>query len=1168
MLQGVGNGNVLGWVADRAHPLERIGVAVVVDGEIAAEGIADVPRPDLATLELGDGAHGFMVALPERLQTPARHRILLLAGPEQVPIPAAPSFWHKPSLDGTWSDVVFEPGGMLSARVPDPPIAERRALVAKGWLCDANEVLAHGHVTEERLAQIAGALVGVADACAALGIGYVPALVPRKRDVLAGAPAGEREWVGELSTRLRDVDDVELIDLLPVLRDAARHGPAYNRTDADWNERGAFFAARALLKEAHKHVRELRPPGLSDLRLRGVPGYRGTLMDVPKVQISSGKLVPRELTEEVQAEHGIAIDPSQLQALRMPVEQHLAEAGSVHLRVYAAPHDDRARLALIGDAAALALLPWVAERASRTTFFWTSDLPLDQLELELPPVVLHLLRESDLQGGPLPKVLRAAPSPADTVAASGQSPQNGTHRDASAALANGAGRLPPAAASFNGTGRLPAAAASSNGAVRLPPAAASSTPGITSSPAGAPPPTGASSPGSTPLARTTLAAPNGMRALPAGALRAGAAMARQQSVHVLAALRTHAWTIALVGLLTILSWPFTNILGAPGLDSSWEVGLQMAVAHGLVFGQQVVFTYGPLGFSYFPTAITPGTFLLGEALGGLIQIAVVTVLLANVRRTMGLPAAIALTLIAASILGFTEAEPLTVIAFGLVALALTAPAPRAQRAFRMLAIGGGVLAGYALLVKLNDGVAAGAIVTVGLLGGEDRRRNLVRAGASLLSTLLVLWLLVGEPLGALPDYLRNSYQVVAGYVEAMGHNEIGSHSWHMWLVLGSALALSVGAWRALDTSRLRRRAALVGAVLLVHYFLAREIFVRYDPGHLIFLALLVPVALMIPWRRAQRATGVALACMFALTSLLASQLSVGAVVNPLGDAHRLVDQARDVLHPGALIAEGRKDVRGADGIPRSIVLALRGHCVTAEPDEIAAVWAHPKWRWCPLPVFQSYAAYTPRLDRLNAAAYADARHGPDRVLRQVDQAIDGQNPIWESPAAALSMLCHFTEIEHSGEWQALARVPDRCGKPYTLAVIHSSLRRTIALPSVPEDAVMVAAIDGIQVAGWERLETLLLRAQPRYVEVNGKSELTFRVAPGTADDGLILWVPQYADYAAPFNLNMDPHTLRVTVDGHSSGAITVRLYAVPIAPPAAAPAAVAAGGPHPLANRP
>jgi hypothetical protein len=1086
VLQGVGNGMALGWVADRSDLEARVSVVVVVDGEIAAEGIADIARPDLASLELGDGAHGFMVALPERLQTPARHRILVLAEPELTPIPAAPSFWHRPSLDGTWSDVVFEPGGALSAHVPDPPAPlERRALVAKGWLCDADEMTAQGPLTKDRIDRIAASLAANASACAALGIGYVPALIPRKRDVLSGAPAGERSWVAELSARLRDHDHVELLDLLGVLRDAARYGSAYHRTDADWNDRGAFFVVRALLKEAHKRVPALRPPTLTDLHLRHVPEYRGTLADTPKVQSIGGRLVPCEL--EVEAEHGVVIDSSKLHALRMPVERHLTEAEpSVHLRVYAAPEqDDHARLALIGDSAALALVPWIAERTSRTTFFWTNRLPLEQLELELPLVVFHLIREADLLDTALSEAIpsgAAAPPPAPP----NPSPQVPHDRDTAALKLTAPNEAP--------------------------------TPGLTPLP---------------PMYRI--------------AMLNLARKTQEASTIVRAILRTNAWTIALVLLITALSWPFVNIRGGAGLDNSWVVGLSLAVSHGLAFGRQVIFTYGPLGFSLNPVAVTPGMFLAGEMLGGLIQIALVTVLLVNLRRRMSWIAASLLSLIAASLVGWVEAEPLTAITFGLVALTLTTPVSRAERAFRMLAVGGGALAAFALLVKLNDGVAASAIVTVGVLGGTHRRRDLAWGAASLLTTLVALWLILGEPLGALPDYLRNSYDVVDGYVEAMGHNEIGSSGqWQVAVLLGSALALGAGAWSALSTDTLRRRWALVGAVVLVHYFVAREMFVRYDEGHLAFLVLLVAVALMIPWRRGQRTTGLALAGILAVASLAVLHYPVDEVINPLNHAHQLEEQAREVLHPSALIEEGRKRVRRDDAVPRSIAQALRGHCVNAEPDEIAAVWSHPKWRWCPLPVFQSYTAYTPRLDKLNAAAYADTRHGPDRVLRQVDQAIDEQNPIWESPAAALSMLCHFTEIAQGGEWQVLARVPDRCGTPHTIEVLRSSLGRTIALPSPPENAVMVAAIDGVQVAGRERLETLFTRAKPRYVTVNGESDLRFRVPPGTASDGLVLWVPPSADYAAPFNLNMNPHTLRITVDGHSSGAITVHLYAVPI----------------------
>jgi hypothetical protein len=41
-------------------------------------------------------------------------------------------------------------------------------------------------------------------------------------------------------------------------------------------------------------------------------------------------------------------------------------------------------------------------------------------------------------------------------------------------------------------------------------------------------------------------------------------------------------------------------LPVPGLDSSWNVALQLALLKKLQFGKDIVFTFGPLGFLYMP----------------------------------------------------------------------------------------------------------------------------------------------------------------------------------------------------------------------------------------------------------------------------------------------------------------------------------------------------------------------------------------------------------------------------------------------------------------------------------------------------------------------------------------------------------------------------------------
>ena len=88
-----------------------------------------------------------------------------------------------------------------------------------------------------------------------LGVAYVPALIPRKRDVIARHVCRRARATHAENCR-RGCATWTRSSCWICLQCCAtrpRHGAPYHRTDADWNDRGAFFVARALLKEAHKH---------------------------------------------------------------------------------------------------------------------------------------------------------------------------------------------------------------------------------------------------------------------------------------------------------------------------------------------------------------------------------------------------------------------------------------------------------------------------------------------------------------------------------------------------------------------------------------------------------------------------------------------------------------------------------------------------------------------------------------------------------------------------------------------------------------------------------------------------------------------------------------------------------------------------------------------------
>jgi hypothetical protein len=407
-LQAVADGVAVGWACDLANPERRVEVTIEAEGEVMAEAVADIARDELVQEGIGDGAHGFEIALPEALQSQAYVRVVALVGPERLRLPRSDSFWQTARSGSVWSSVRFvygrqgdpETDAEMPVDVPPPPSSPPpRVLVGRdGWLFDAAELDSGGHPSALALSRLVDELGSIAAACAEIGVPYILACVPDKLDAVAeGSPLTsepQRLWLTELRACLRDLDGLEILDLLPVLDDAKRHGHCFHRSDSDWNDRGAFFAARALIKEAGKRVPALKPPPLADLHLRPCPGYRGVLADAPMTRLEGHPSIGWD--SGAVCEDGIVIDPARLRAERMPVERHLAGA-DVHVRLLAREDAGLSpRLSVVGDGVCLPLLPWLAETAARTTFFWTATPPMEPVELELPDAVLHLLRYRDL----------------------------------------------------------------------------------------------------------------------------------------------------------------------------------------------------------------------------------------------------------------------------------------------------------------------------------------------------------------------------------------------------------------------------------------------------------------------------------------------------------------------------------------------------------------------------------------------------------------------------------------------------------------------------------------------------------------------------------------------------------------------------------------------------
>ena len=126
------------------------------------------------------------------------------------------------------------------------------------------------------------------------------------------------------------------------------------------------------------------------------------------------------------------------------------------------------------------------------------------------------------------------------------------------------------------------------------------------------------------------------------------------------------------------------------------------------------------------------------------------------------------------------------------------------------------------------------------------------------------------------------------------------------------------------------------------------------------------------------------------------------------------------------VAAARDGLRASYDVPGSVVEALADGDVHAEPREINAVWGYDL-AWNPLPVLQSYAAYTVELDDINADRYA-SEDGPDGVLFDPAPStiVSGCG---SRPRRRVALTCNFVPVASADGWSALRRAATCVERP-------------------------------------------------------------------------------------------------------------------------------------------
>jgi hypothetical protein len=448
----------------------------------------------------------------------------------------------------------------------------------------------------------------------------------------------------------------------------------------------------------------------------------------------------------------------------------------------------------------------------------------------------------------------------------------------------------------------------------------------------------------------------------------------------------------LIFLLTIPPW--TPVIPSFGLDESWIAVLQYAYDHGWRWGADIAITFGPLGFLYsrtydplvFSTALFVWSFLATSMGVGF----------AAANQAGPLRAIIS----AAGLVYCFQAFGADAFFFA-IPLMLVAVWCSSQSSLRTIALACLILSsGIITQIKISAFplcLLGAVLIDVGI----TLNRRIPFYTLALIAVSVTVWLGAGQHLKDIAPYMANAASTLGGYDSAMQQfgsvGELAAFFTCSLLALGT-LGTLVARSQDMPLSSRFIFAAMFLAFLLISF---RAGFVRHDLHSLIAWLSLVAsssILLLLPWAPHQTSNQRNLALLTPVAAALATAL----VLHLSGNSTlRLVEQ----LRPSRILDNARSAFGFVTGdswtatdkirtahfsalVKQSSMPVANGSVDVIPSRQIELLMMGADYR--PRPVFQGYAAYTPRLTELNKHFFESER-APDYTIFGFDE-MDNRYP--------------------------------------------------------------------------------------------------------------------------------------------------------------------------------
>jgi hypothetical protein len=474
-------------------------------------------------------------------------------------------------------------------------------------------------------------------------------------------------------------------------------------------------------------------------------------------------------------------------------------------------------------------------------------------------------------------------------------------------------------------------------------------------------------------------------------------------------------TVTLKGMLltflALISFPYRFAPIDAGLDPSWIFAINYFFDNNFVFGKDVIWTYGPLGFLSYPLDIGANldiatAFQIFLWAGFLLMMGYLA--LTNRFSLAGLSIFVALYTCGQAVyyLGYIGYD-YVILFYVFFLLSFSLVMKRWLLSYSLALFFSGLL----LFIKFSSAILSILSLLSFLLAAAfaDKGKAIRALCLSLaLPIFFVLVFMIYHPsFAVLWAYMKGAYQLVVGYSIAMSKPGRNAD-----LVLAFIIAFLFGLFMIILCQKKEKSFYLAGAFIVPMWFSFKHGFVRQDTHVLIFFSTaLFLIGLIMLLSNVRTFMKRALCLTIGITGIwlmvFIQHMSPTILFSGVGGIITL-NNMKAALQFGKtkenLSVVSQKNL-GALRLPRHILDSVGTSSLGIFPWEISYAAAHDL-TFRPFPVFQADNAYTAYLDRLNAEFLEDPSAAPEFLLVEW-KSVDDRHPLIDVPVFWLSLYTWY-----------------------------------------------------------------------------------------------------------------------------------------------------------------